>query len=135
MSTNKNLNGSKHAKGEAIKGYFTLSYDVSDPPIPAVDLLNSTLQFIGKNDLSESNALFDLSIGNGLTIISETSNSIEVEYEIPASSTSALEPPTGVASTDVIVYYEVWINYAGDTAGPDRVGSGKIKIDTQIVKN
>lgn len=131
---NNPLDKSKFFIGESIRGRLVVSVDETDPPVPAIDLLNSGLQLIIKKDFSDTDAeaIANLTIGNGITVVSSTSVLFECDYVIPGESTRNITAPSA-RNTSVDLYYEVNITYQGST-NSDVLETGKIKIETERVK-
>jgi hypothetical protein len=130
---NSLLNKSKHFIGEAIKGSFVITVDEEDPAIPEIDVLNASLQFIVKKsyDDADSDALVNLTIGDGITVISNTSVLYTCTYEIPGSATQNLS--TTGRDTIVELVYEINCTYDGESDS-DVLETGILKMDTKRVK-
>ena len=131
---NSALNKSKHFLGEPISGHFIITVDEDDPAIPSIDILESSLEFIIKDDKSkpDSDALAVLTIGDGLTVVSNTSVLYNVVYRIPGSMTSSLVAPSA-RETVVTLYYEINITYDDETEA-NVLEAGTLKIETDRVK-
>lgn len=131
---NAELNKSKHFVGEPITGHFIITVDEEDPAIPSIDILESSLEFLIKDDKSKSDedSLAILTIGDGLTVVSNTSVLYNVVYRIPGSVTSSLVAPSA-RETVVTLYFEINIIYDDETEA-NVLESGTIKIETNRVK-
>ncbi len=128
-----NLNKSKHYRGEKIKGEFKLTILPEDPLSLVTDLTGTTFQFILKKKLNDldSQSLANLTLGQGLSIISSTPTEFKVEYLIPGNATSNL---VGTERQPIVeIYYEINATYLGETYS-DVLEIGSIKIDTNRVK-
>lgn len=131
---NSALNKSKWFLGEPISGHFIITVDEEEPAIPSIDILGSSLEFLLKDDKSkpDSEALAILTIGDGLTVVSNTSVLYNVVYRIPGSVTSGLVAPSA-RDTVVTLYYEINNTYDDETEA-NVLESGTIKIETDRVK-
>lgn len=129
--SNDNLDKATFWIGEPIVGYFLVTVDTVDPAVPSIDILNAGLEFIVKNK-ADTLPLITLTIGNGLTIVENTSILYNVVYRIPGSITSNLVAPSARENT-VTLFYELNITYGGETES-NVLESGTIKIRTDRVK-
>ena len=127
------LNNSTWYKGEDIEGQLTLTVLPADPLSAITDLTGTTFQLIvksSKDDL-DSQALADLSLGNGLTLISGTADTYLLDFLIPGSATENLTPATTRDSV-VKIEYEINATYPGRTYS-DVLEVGTIKVETHRI--
>lgn len=128
---NESLNKASFYNGETIAGQIVITVDTEDPAVPALDVLNAGLQFILKYpDTPDSEAIANLTVGSGITIISNTSTIIEATYQIPGTLTQNILP----SGTDkaVSLDYEINISYQNDTENSDVLEIGSIKIKPRV---
>lgn len=98
--------------GEPIEGPFSVDITTlpgSDQP----DLSDITLRMIGKTSLSlpDADAVFDLGVGTGLTIVSNVDDVVLGRWEVDGDRTANLRP-SGTA-TRVVIQYEFLAYYTG----------------------
>lgn len=130
MSNTENLNKATFFNGETITGSFTITVPTESPPVPPINVLNAGLQFLLKlPNTADNEALANLTVGNGITITSNTSSLIEGTYEIPGTATREVLP-TG-RDTSVSLDYELLITYDGDT-NFDVLEIGSLKIKPRV---
>lgn len=132
---NAELNKSTWYVSEPISGHFIISVDEEDPAIPSIDILNSGLEFILKDDKSkaDSEALAVLTIGNGLEVIENTSILYNVVYKIPGAATRNVKP-VNPRDTSVTLFFELNITYLNETES-NVLETGTIKLRVDRVKS
>lgn len=130
------LNSSKHYRGENISGRFQLTVEPDNPLSLITDLTGSVFQLIVKKTLQDEdeNALANLTLGQGLTIITDEESSQILDFEIPGSSTSSISSENS-RTTIVEIHYELNVTYPNKIS-KDVLEIGKIKIETaRVLKN
>lgn len=124
------LDKSSFYNGETIAGSFTITAPETTPPEIAVSILNAGLQLILKvPGETDANAIANLSIGSGITIVSQTATLITATYVIPGTATQTIIP-TG-RETSVALRYEINITYDNDT-NSDVLEIGSVKIKPRV---
>ena len=128
------LNKSRIWKNESIRGRFVVTVDEVDPAIPAIDILDASLEMILKDDKNkpDSQALAVLTVGDGLTVVENTSLLYEVIYNIPGSATANLVAPSE-RETSIPVYYEINLTLDGEDDS-DVLESGSFTVRLDRVK-
>lgn len=113
---NSLLDKSTFYKGEPIVGHFIITVDEEDPAIPSIEILNSSLEFVIKDDKlkSDSEALLTLTVDDGLEVVSNTPSLYNVNYRIPGSLTADLEP-ANARDTTITLFYKIKIIYEDET--------------------
>lgn len=131
---NEALNKSSFYNGETISGEITITVDIDDPAVPAIDVLNAGLQFILKEpNKTDAEAIANLTVGNGITVISNSNTLITATYSIPGVLTRDLLPPANEKS--VTLEYEINITYTDDSQNSDVLEIGSIKIRPRVKDN